>query len=382
MPPTLTDVARDFDLFADGDAHEFDEYESSPQSDHAGTNTSDTPTNSDTPTGEAHSPKTDGKKRWSWPRRILTGVGVLAVLGLIAGLGFGAFINQTASSNVTTENLLGDPSPSIPAVPGTGQNILLIGSDARPDDKASRSDVILLAHITEAKDKVYLISFPRDLYVDIPGKGKNKINAAYAFGGAPLLVSTLQQLLGVKIDHVAKTDFEGFKRMTNAVDGVQVWVEEPSTATGSDGKKYTYTKGWNSMDGDSALAFVRQRKELSEGDISRGRRQQAFLKALMVKTMKPATLGNPVKAAQLVNAGTKDLVIDETWSVDQIRSTGWDMRNVRGGDIYFITAPFTGFADIPGVGSVDVVDKAKMKRLATALQEDKLDSYQDVNTAP
>ncbi len=85
---------------------------------------------------------------------------------------------------------------------------------------------MVLAHVPADHRNVTLIHFPRDLYVSIPGKGKNKLNAAYAFGGAPLLVTTMQNLLGVKIDHVAVTGFENFKAMTDAVGGVDVNVEE------------------------------------------------------------------------------------------------------------------------------------------------------------
>ena len=113
-----------------------------------------------------------------------------------------------------------------------------------------------------------------------PGRGKDKINAAFAYGGAPLLVQTLQDLVGVPVDHVAIIDFEGFQRMTDAVGGVNVYVEE-----GSSGGGYTFTKGFQQMGGAEALAFVRERKTLSEGDISRGRRQQAFIKALMLKSL-------------------------------------------------------------------------------------------------
>ena len=87
-----------------------------------------------------------------------------------------------------------------------GKNYLIIGSDARPGETASRSDVIVLAHIPEDKSAVQLIHFPRGLYVPIPGRSKDKINAAYAYGGAPLLVSTMQNLLGVKIDHAGRLE--------------------------------------------------------------------------------------------------------------------------------------------------------------------------------
>ena len=87
---------------------------------------------------------------------------------------------------------------------------------------------MVLVHLPEDRSQIQLIHFPRDLYVPIPGHGSNKLNAAYAFGGAPLVVEAIQNLAGIKIDHLALIDFEGFKRMTDAVGGVRVYAEEAS----------------------------------------------------------------------------------------------------------------------------------------------------------
>src|SRR5690606_32187128 len=147
-------------------------------------------------------------------RKILLTFVVLFLIGLGIVGGFGAYLATIVSSNVTKEaGALPDLGPvdqegnPVELPQDVGMNILFVGSDARPGD-FGRSDVMVLAHITEDHDAVYLTHFPRDLYVDSPGEGKNKINAAYAFGGTSLLVETMQNLLGVKIDHVAKTDFE------------------------------------------------------------------------------------------------------------------------------------------------------------------------------
>ena len=168
----------------------------------------------------------------------------------------------------------------------------------------------MLVHIPADGKTVNMIHFPRDLYVDIPGHGKDKINAAYAYGREPLLVQTMENLLKIRIHHVAKTNFEGFKNMTDAVGGVRVYAEEASNGSGNGGP-VVITKGWNDLDGEQALAFVRERHQLSEGDISRGRRQLAFIKALMLKAISPATVTNPVKIAKFTDAATKNLVLDQ-----------------------------------------------------------------------
>ncbi|WP_169744202.1 LCP family protein [Knoellia aerolata] len=169
-------------------------------------------------------------------------------------------------------------------------------------------------HIPEDKQSAYLIHFPRDLYVSIPGRGKDKINAAYAYGGAPLLVITLQDPLGTRIDHVAKTDFKGLKGMTDAVGGVGVYAEEPSDASGT----LTIREGWNDLNGDEALAFVRDKYDLSEGDISRGGRKQAFIKALMMKAISRESSPTRVKLAGFVDAASANLVVDKGLPVSKL----------------------------------------------------------------
>jgi LCP family protein required for cell wall assembly len=326
-------------------------------------------------------PRTRGRR----VRRVLAVLLAIVLLLVVGGVAaYLLFLNHTVSNNVKHDSLLPTPgvsgataAPTHPAAAGDAQNYLVLGSDARPGESRGRSDVIVLVHVASDKKTVTLVHFPRDLYVSIPGHGKDKINAAYAYGGAPLLVRTMQDLIGVPIDHVAIIGFEGFKRMTDAVGGVNVYVEEPSS-----GPTYTFHKGFQQMDGAEALAFVRERKDLSEGDISRGRRQQAFIKALMLKSLSKDVLLNPVKLAQFTDAATSNLTVDEKFSVGDMRKQALSMRSLRSGDIAFITAPFTGFGTAPNGGSIDLVDEQGMQALGEALQNDDMASYKDTSHTP
>ncbi|MDN5794563.1 MAG: LCP family protein [Intrasporangium sp.] len=318
--------------------------------------------------------KRSGKRR----NRIVLVAALVMILVPVVAIGtYLAYLNHVVTDNIKQELLLPAPNPptdaqgdAIPQPAGTGTNYLLIGNDARPGDTGSRSDVMVLVHVPEDRATVQLIHFPRDLWVPIPGHREAKLNAAYAFGGAPLLVQTMQNMLGVDIDHVAVIGFEGFKRMTDAVGGVEVNVAEPSTSDG-----YRFTTGTMHMDGDMALAFVRERKQLSEGDISRGQRQQAFIKALMLKTLSKDVLLNPAKLATFVDAATSNLTVDQKLDVGQMRSQALAMRNLRGSDIHFITAPFTGFGWSKDGQSIDVTDWPKMKQLGEAIRTDTMNSY-------
>ena len=308
---------------------------------------------------------------------------LLLVVPIVAVGGYAAYLGHMVTSNVQKEDLLpaltpdqlkgnpgAAPTPGATAVTGKGMNFLLIGSDAGPDRSGARSDVIMMVHVPEDRHNITFIHFPRDLYVDIPGSGKNKINAAFAFGGAPLLVNTVQLLTGAHIDHVAKIGFEGFKAMTDAVGGVDVYVAESSSQD-----KVKFVGGTTMhMDGATALEFVRARYQLSQGDISRGQRQQEFLKALMLKMLSSDTLTNPAKLSDLVYATTTNLTVDQDLNLGEMQQLGLSMRNIRGSNVRFITAPFSGFAN-NAAGDVDVVDVAKMTAMGQAIAQDQLDSY-------
>lgn len=321
-------------------------------------------------------PRTAGRR--GLLRRVLLVAGVFVLLVALVVGGFAFFLTRKADGNLHREALLpgqGESTADTSVPRGKGTNYLVIGSDARPGDRTSRSDVIILAHVSAASSRVDLIHFPRDLYVPVPGHGRDKINAAYAYGGAPLLVRTLQDLVGVRVDHVARIDFEGFRRLTDAVGGVRVWAEEPSDGTGNGGP-VVIKKGWNNLNGREALAFVRERYQLSQGDISRGRRQQEFLKALMLKALQPRTVVNPLRLTMLVDAATANTVLDQDFETSDIISRIAGMRAVRGNDIHFVTAPYSGFGRSPSGASIVTLDSQGMRGLSRALRTDDLATWE------
>ena len=319
--------------------------------------------------------RTARRLRSSRPRRRLVRIlawttGVLVVLGIGLVAGFGLYLNHTVDANVKHADLLPSAGASAPvkSVPAKNAiNMLMIGSDSRGTDQG-RSDVIILAHISNDRQRVDLIHFPRDMYVSIPGRGKDKINAAYAYGGAPLLVETLQNLIDVPIDHVAVVNFQGFKGMTDAVGGVDVNVAEASPG---------YPVGMMHMNGAQGLTFVRDRHDLSQGDISRGQRQEAFIKAVLLKGLSKDTLLNPIRLASFLQAATSNMTVDQAFSTSEMRSLALSMRDVRGSDIHFWTAPWTGVGTTSAGASIVNVSYPQMKVLSTALNADSMGGYSD-----
>jgi LCP family protein required for cell wall assembly len=318
--------------------------------------------------------------------RLLLGVAVVAVL-LVGGAG-GLFLERQRTYDRNIQRIPGAfpaeadrPAPA----PGRAQNWLLVGSDRRADQGttgvdaneplwrygAQRADTIILAHLPADRDRVYLVSFPRDSWVPIRGHGNAKLNAAFSFGGPPLLIAAVERLTGVRVDHFAILDFEGFRSMTDALGGVNVRV---SRTVSDPARKVVWPVGTHHLDGAQALDFVRQRHNLPGGDLGRIKRQQAFLKALAGQALDRGTLANPLKLNAFLEASTKAVSVDESLSISRLRALALQFRSVRVGDLVFVTAPVAG-TGTEGRQSVVYLDRAKGQALYQALRTGTVEGY-------
>ena len=134
-------------------------------------------------------------------------------------------VEQSLTQNIDREDLMPTDSSTAPTkepVAADALNFVVMGYDSR-NPSVTRSGSLMILHLNAKRDQAYFISFPRDTWVSIPGRGNNKINAAYGFGGPKLTVSTLQNLTDTRIDHTVLVDFQGFARLTDAVGGVTVY---------------------------------------------------------------------------------------------------------------------------------------------------------------
>ncbi|SCZ11252.1 cell envelope-related function transcriptional attenuator common domain-containing protein [Streptomyces sp. 136MFCol5.1] len=264
------------------------------------------------------------------------------------------------------------PAAAQPAPSEGGQTFLLVGVDSRsalpttgrdakaPEWKygAQRSDTMMLVHLPADHSGAYVVSLPRDAWVDIPGHGKAKLNAAFSWGGPPLLIDTVQRLTKVRVDHLAVIDWDGFKKLTDSVGGVDLVVD------GAD----------RHMNGTQALVYVRERYHLARGDFDRTHRQQYFLRTLLAKVMRPSTFSNPVKATEVLDDLTAAVSVDDRLGDGDLRDLLWDNKEVRPGDIVFMNAPAKGTGMISGQ-SVVLLDSVAGPQLWRAMREDALDDY-------
>jgi len=160
-------------------------------------------------------------------------------------------------------------------------NIILLGSDARPGNTKFRTDTIILATINTQLGTVNLTSFPRDLYINIPGWGENRINTAYQFGGIKLLYKTLASNFDIQVDHYVIINFSSFKRLVDSLGGLEIEVGQPLTDYRVGYGYVNISKGRVKMDADMVLWYARSRK--TSNDFARNRRQQEIIRALMEK---------------------------------------------------------------------------------------------------
>lgn len=241
-----------------------------------------------------------------------------------------------------------------PTMPDAGEPItfLVVGSDSRENLEdltgfgqagGHRSDVIMLVKIHPGEDRAQILSIPRDLWVEIPGEGEGKINAAYAVGGAPLLVQTVKGVTGVEVNHYVEVDFVGFQAIVDQLGGVT--MEFPFAARDSK-SDLQVEAGTQRLDGAMALAYARSRnyQELRDGqwvgvaadDFGRTQRQQRLILAILDELKRPSTL---TEAGEIVGAFARHLSMDAALAESSLIELAFRMRGISSERIETVTLP-------------------------------------------
>ncbi len=309
--------------------------------------------------------------------RVTRGLAVALSLALLVGTGYGWSLQRRLGEQVVTSDVIDAAAPS----PASDRpfTALLVGLDSRTDAAGNplpadllaqlragvdegqlHTDTIILVHVPGGSDAgAVAISIPRDSFVVLAGgERKHKINSAYgraarqaeerlsAAGvsgpeldrrareaGRRALVATVRDLTGVSVDHYAEVNLAGFVEMTDAIGGVPVCLNRPveEVRSGVD-----LPAGPQTVRGADALAFVRQRRGLEDGDLDRIARQQAFLAGMASRTLSAGTLSDPDAVRRLVDVVTRHVVLDRGWNLDRLIA---QFRRMSGGDIRFVTIP-------------------------------------------
>jgi polyisoprenyl-teichoic acid--peptidoglycan teichoic acid transferase len=294
-------------------------------------------------------------------------VAVLAVAAVFVGR-----VESSLNQNLDREDLMPAdsgtaPHPTKEQVAANALNFVVMGYDSR-DPSVERSSSLMILHLNAKRDQAYFITFPRDMWVSIPGRGNHRINAAYGFGGSKLAVSTLENLTDTRMDHAAIVDFQGFARLTDEVGGVTVYNK---TAFSSHG--FNYQKGNITVAGQRAIYFVGERRQLPRGDFDRAANERNLVRAIIAKTLSTKMITDPGRLVSVVSGAAEHLTVDKGLTNSKIRSTALSLR-LSNKDVHLMKAPVSGKATKGGQRVV--VDKEKLAELRTALREDKVNEYQ------
>nr|WP_281065167.1 LCP family protein [Brachybacterium sacelli] len=278
------------------------------------------------PAGPPPDPGRRPRRRSRIPRPVRLGA-TLLVLVLVIVVGWGAGLVLWADSRIEHVDALSEAENT----PGT--TYLIAGSDRRGGDsvgddgtEGARTDTIMLLHKAPGGNS-YMVSLPRDTLVDIPGYGGYKLNAAYSFGGAPLLVETVEDFTGLAVDHYVEIGFDGVSGMVDAVGHVNLCIDQD---VDDEKSGLSMTEGCHDVGGEQALAFVRARYFDPTADIGRQQRQQQFIESLMERVTSPSVLLNPVRHVKLAGAGSDSLVTSEGTGIIDVTRMALTARSAMG----------------------------------------------------
>ena len=291
--------------------------------------------------------------------RIFTGIS-LATLA-ISAISSLAFTTVTASINKIDAFAGIDNRPEKIS---SAVNYLLVGSDTREGlSKAElkelrvgsvataagkRSDTMLLVHISKTRDKAVLISIPRDSFALIPAytnkAGKviparhSKINSAFNWGGAPLLIQTIEEMTQLKIDHYVEINFAGFARVVDALGGIEVCTKKDI----DDPKSHLVLEaGVHTLNGIESLKYVRTREFDGMGDIGRMQRQQAFMSSVLKKATSAGVLLNPIIMTSFINSSLDAVTTDVGLQSAELISLAKGMKSLATSNIRTLTVPLS-----------------------------------------
>lgn len=289
------------------------------------------------------------KRRRRRGRRIILGIAFVLVLLLAWPIGLLYWANGKIEH---VEALSG-------AADTSGTTYLLVGSDSRSgtdigdDSEGERSDTILLLH-KPTSGTTSLVSLPRDTYVEIADYGPNKLNAAYAYGGAPLLVSTVEDLTGITIDHYVEVGMGGVVDLVDAVGGVELCLDYDVDDEKSD---LVWEAGCHEADGETALAFARMRYSDPLGDFGRQQRQRQVIAAVAKKALTPSNALNPGTQISLLQAGVGALAADTDTGIVDLGTMALAFLSATGDSGVTGTPPVSSDNYQPGgIGSTVLLD--------------------------
>ena len=318
-----------------------------------------------------------------WRIALLSVLAIFLVLTLATG-GLALWVRHSIASGI---EFIADPFAGIPArAPqqkvAAGEepavNILVLGTDSRTSasdpsqwkEGAQRTDAIMIVQVSGDRKTVSVMSIPRDSWVEIPGHGQGKINAAYSYGGPSLTIHAVENLTGIHIDHFAVANFESFVALTDEIGGVRVNLKTPQRLAGKE-----LGAGAQVLDGQQALAYTRERSSLPNGDFDRVKRQQTWMRSIVSRVLTNGTLSSPTALYSFLKTASRTVAVDESFTLNQMQSLALEMRHLHSNDIAFMTVPTAGTGTSADGQSIVTLDADADTPLFKAFAEDRVSAY-------
>lgn len=340
-----------------------------------------------------------GSEKFRYRHRRAFRITIVALAAVVVAGGAYAFSLNSKFGNITRvpQNQILEENRPDPDK-GKALNILILGTDAgdgadggnaggqsiKADVQAAqwpsgkyRSDSVMVLHISADRKSAHVVSIPRDTLAplhDATGayRYNGKINAAFSFYGPTGALSTVENLGDVRLDHMVMIDWVGFRDLSTALGGVKIYVPETSYDSS---QRITWERGWHELKGKRALAYVRTRHGLAEGDYGRIKRQQNFIRATMKQLMARGTLTNPIKLNNVLEALTQNVIVDAEWESGDIRALALSLRGLNSNNVTFLTLPTTCCGNDTANGSYVQIDEQQSAELWQALKDDDVDAY-------
>ena len=318
-----------------------------------------------------------------WRIALLSVLAIFLVLTLATG-GLALWVRHSIASGI---EFIADPFAGIPArAPqqkvAAGEepavNILVLGTDSRTSasdpsqwkEGAQRTDAIMIVQVSGDRKTVSVMSIPRDSWVEIPGHGQGKINAAYSYGGPSLTIHTVENLTGIHIDHFAVANFESFVALIDEIGGVRINLKTPQTLAGKE-----LGAGAQVLDGQQALAYTRERSSLPNGDFDRVKRQQTWMRSIVSRVLTNGTLSSPTALYSFLKTASRTVAVDESFTLNQMQSLALETRHLHSNDIAFMTVPTAGTGTSTDGQSIVTLDADADTPLFNAFAEDRVSTY-------
>jgi len=328
--------------------------------------------------GKHRAPDTESATH-PWLRRATAAAAMLILVATALGGGAVYAINGLGKNIValdTSDLNIQDRPETVVQTDTSATNILIMGSDSRAGSNGSygnvegaRSDTTLLVHVYEGREAATVVSIPRDSFVELAGckmlNGENslpyksKFNAAFSIGGPVCAVKTVEKLTNVRINNFVVVDFAAFKKVVDALGGVEVCLTTPAydpVIPGQGGSGLDLPAGYSNITGEQALAFVRARESLGDGsDLSRITRQQEFIGSMIRGMTEKGLLTNPGMIYRVLSAVTSSITTNSEFaSISALQNFALSLGSLKPSKINFVTTPY----EMVGKGNVGWTSEA------------------------